>query len=100
MTRFFANWMAIRALAYNGHLEHAEQLLSRFTPFVTDLDSRQASRLLADLHATIASTRQGLAGRRPLVRKGRLTCPRSPDHVVRSRCSMASPGHALPLPGA
>lgn len=58
VTRFYAQWMAIRALAYNGHLEHAEQLLSRFTPFVTDLDSRQASRLLADLHATTASTRQ------------------------------------------
>lgn len=58
VTRFHAQWMAIRGLAYNGHLEHAEQLLARFSPFVTDLDSRQASRLLADLHGTLASTRQ------------------------------------------
>lgn len=50
--------MAIRALAYNDHLDLAEQLLSRLTPFVTDLDSRQASRLRADLHGTLASTRQ------------------------------------------
>ena len=58
VTRFYAQWMAIRALAYNSHLDYAEQLLSRFTPFVVGLDSRQASRLLADLYATIASTRQ------------------------------------------
>jgi predicted ATPase len=58
LTRFHAEWMAIRALANNGHFEDAEQLLSRFTPFVVSLHSRQASRLLADLRGTIAMERQ------------------------------------------
>jgi predicted ATPase len=58
LTRFYAQWTAIRALANNGHRERAEQQLSRFTPFVSNLDSRQASRLLADLHGNNASQRQ------------------------------------------
>ena len=58
LTRFVAQWTAIRALANNGHLEQAEQQLSRFTPSITDLASRQASRMLADLHGNNASQRQ------------------------------------------
>ena len=58
VTRFYAEWMVIRALANNSHYEHAEQQLSCFTPFVTDLDSRHALRLVADLHGTIAMARQ------------------------------------------
>jgi predicted ATPase/class 3 adenylate cyclase len=58
VTRFYAEWMVIRALANNGHFEHAERQLSRFTPFATDLDSRQALRLIADLHGSIAMERQ------------------------------------------
>jgi predicted ATPase len=58
VTRFYAEWFVIRALANNGHFERAEQQLSRFTPLVTDLDSRHALRLVADLHGTIAMERQ------------------------------------------
>jgi predicted ATPase len=58
VTRFFTEWMAIRALANNGHLEQAEQLLPGFSTFVIGLDSRQASRLLADLRGTLAMQRE------------------------------------------
>ena len=58
MSRFFAVYDAIRALAYNGHLDRAEQQLSNFAPFVADLDSRRASRLLAELQGVMAMERQ------------------------------------------
>ena len=58
VTRFYAEWFVIRTLAHNGHFAHAEQQLNSFTPFVTDLDSRQASRLVAELHGAIAMERQ------------------------------------------
>lgn len=57
LTRYYAEWSAIRALAYNGHVDHAEQLLIRFTPFVADLDSRLASQRLAELHGVMAMER-------------------------------------------
>jgi predicted ATPase len=56
--RFYAEWLVIRSLANNGHLERAEQQLSRFAPFVTDLHSRHATRLVAELHGAIAMERQ------------------------------------------
>ena len=76
LTRFYAQWTAIRALANNGHREHAEQQLSRFTPFVTDLDSRQASRHARRPPRKQRITTSGLAGRRPLVRQGRRCRPK------------------------
>ena len=57
LTRFYAEWLAIRALVYNGHVDHAEQLLSRFTSFVADLNSRHAAQQLAELHGVMAMER-------------------------------------------
>jgi hypothetical protein len=62
VTRFYAEWFAVRALAHAGHLDHAEQQLKRITPFVTDLGSRHASRLLADLHGVVAMERHDWQG--------------------------------------
>jgi hypothetical protein len=56
-SRFWAEWCVIRSLANGGHLDRAEQQLSLLGPFVTDLDSREASRVLADLHGAIAMQR-------------------------------------------
>ncbi len=57
LTRFYAEWCAIRALANNGHLDHAEQQLAKLTPLSNDFDSRHASQRLAELHGTIAMAR-------------------------------------------
>jgi predicted ATPase len=62
LTRFYAEWFAVRALAHAGHLDHAEQQLDRLTPFVARLDSRHASRLLADLHGVVAMERRDWHG--------------------------------------
>lgn len=57
LTRFDANWWAIRSLAHNGHLDHAERVLAEFGPFVAGLDSRRASRQLAELRGVLAMQR-------------------------------------------
>jgi predicted ATPase len=62
LTRFYAEWFAIRALAHSGHLDHAEQRLTRIIPFVADLDSRYASRLVAEIHGVMAMERHDWRG--------------------------------------
>ena len=57
LNRYVAERHAIRAVAYNGFLDHLEQPMRRFTTFVADLDSTLASRELAELHAVIAQVR-------------------------------------------
>lgn len=57
LTRFDANWWAVRSLAHSGHLDHAERVLVEFSPFVAGLGSRRASRLLAELHGVLAMRR-------------------------------------------
>ena len=56
-TRFEAEWSLIRSLVHNGHFDVAERQLATFTPFVIGLDSRHASRMLAELHGSIARQR-------------------------------------------
>jgi hypothetical protein len=56
-TRFFAEAMAIRALAHNGYLDVVEEPLARFTAFVAELHSNRALRWLAELHGTVARIR-------------------------------------------
>ena len=57
VTRFEAEWSLIRSLVHNGHFDVAERQLATFTPFVIGLDSRHASRMLAELHGSIARQR-------------------------------------------
>jgi predicted ATPase len=57
VTRFFAGWLAIRALAYNHHGERAAQLLETFDPYTASLQSRRAARLAAELHGVLAMVR-------------------------------------------
>lgn len=57
LTRFDAAWWAVRSLAHNGHLEHADRVLVEFSPFVAGLGSRRASRLLAELYGVLAMQR-------------------------------------------
>jgi predicted ATPase len=61
-SRLDAEWFAIRALARSDQLDRAEQQLARLAPFVAGLDSRQAARMLAELHGVIAVARQDWAG--------------------------------------
>ncbi len=57
LTRYFAEWCAIRALAHSGHLDHIDDPLSRFTEFVSGLRSDRASRELAELRGVVAAER-------------------------------------------
>ena len=57
VTRFEAEWALIRSLAANRHFDVAERQLDAFTPFATSLDSRHASRMLAELHGSVARER-------------------------------------------
>ena len=57
LTRYFAQGSAIRALAHNDHLAHTDQQLSRLTSIVAGLDSRRASRGLAEIRGVVAMAR-------------------------------------------
>jgi predicted ATPase/class 3 adenylate cyclase len=57
VNRFYAEWFAIRSLVHNGHLSQIDGPMSRFTAFVAGLDSKHASRGLAELHGVVARAR-------------------------------------------
>ncbi len=54
LTRFDAEWWAIRSLANSGYIAPARALLDEFGPFVATLSSRRATRLAAELRGVIA----------------------------------------------
>jgi predicted ATPase/class 3 adenylate cyclase len=58
VNRYFAEWMAIRALAHSGHLSRIDEPLNRFAEFVARLNSKVASRGLAELRGTVARVRR------------------------------------------
>jgi hypothetical protein len=57
VTRWFAGWSTIRALAFNGMLDRAETLLAEFEQFVETLASERATRSVYDLRASICLER-------------------------------------------
>ena len=61
INRYVAERHALRALAFNGHLDRIEEPLSRFAALVAELRSDLATRELAELHAVIATVRHDWA---------------------------------------
>lgn len=62
VTRFTAEWFAIRSLIHNGFVDEVDPLLDRFTTFIESLHSVRASRFLNELHGTIARMRSDWVG--------------------------------------
>lgn len=58
LTRFDANFWAVRSLAHNGQLERADRVLAAFGPFVEGLGSARAQQVYAELHGALAMQRQ------------------------------------------
>lgn len=61
VTRFVAEWCAMRALIHNDHLERADERWSRITTLATELQSARATRLVDELHGTMARARRDWA---------------------------------------
>ncbi len=61
-SRVVAEWGVVRALAHSGHLDRVDDPLSRLTAFVGELHSAGVTRMIDDLHGTVARMRHDWVG--------------------------------------
>ncbi len=57
VTRCFVEWCVVRSLAASGHLDRVDGPMSRLSRLVGELDSAAASRVVDELHGTLARVR-------------------------------------------